>query len=101
MRSQATCHCGVGNPTGPRNLYAAARKGPIFDAAASGPSIEQSSVMSRNLRWLRAPQPRFPLMLPTCLRQSTPTYAPRSQVQIRLSAPPVMLSGSGRDDTQS
>ena len=54
MRDRATCHRGFGNPTGPRNLHAAARKSPIFDAAASGPNIEQSSVMSRNLRWLRA-----------------------------------------------
>jgi hypothetical protein len=60
------------DPTGhPDKVDAAARKSPIFDAAASGANIEQSSAMSRNLRWLRPPQPRFPLILPAYLRQST------------------------------
>jgi hypothetical protein len=37
-----TCHCGFGKPAGPHNLYAAARRSPIFDAAASGPTSNKA-----------------------------------------------------------
>src|SRR5882724_5190370 len=45
----------------PRKAYAAARKSPTFDAAAVGASIEKSSVMSRNLRRLRARDLNLPV----------------------------------------
>jgi hypothetical protein len=55
VREVPISHGGVDRSTGPRKHYEAARKSPIFDAAASDANIEQSSVVSRNSRWLRAP----------------------------------------------